>query len=861
MNRKSESGAGGVARLVAEERDGIRRLQEPVAAGVPFAAGIVRDDAALRLVDADGGEHALQTQVTDRWSDGSVRWALLDFRVDLGARERNEWSVRLADTPRARPASVVQVQDTSSGLYVDTGVARFAMGPGDVFPFTSVQAGGVELLAGNGARCLGVAGEVWNATIDRAESEVAGPLRATVQLHGHFRGDAGRCPLRFLARLHFYSGSASARLELTIHNPDRAQHPGGHWELGDPGSFVMRDLSLEWKLRQGTLTSWSADPSAPLADAGTPDFELYQDSSGGENWQSPVHRTADGTVAPRFRGYRVRVQDVERTGLRATPRVAVHDGSSGISVTPRHFWQNFPKALEAGSGRVIFRLFPEQCATPHELQGGERKTHEVTVTFGAEALRESVDTFRSPLVAHAHPDTFVNSRALPYLTAEADDPHALYRQLVRQAVEGADTFEHKRERLDEWGWRNFGDLYADHEAVEATGPETFVSHHNNQYDVIYAALQQFARSGDLRWYSIMEELGQHVADIDIYHTTEDKNAYSGGLFWHTAHYVDAGLSTHRSYPKGASCGGGPDNEHNYTGGLMHRYFLTGNPRYREAALSGAEWAIRAEDGSGTPFRWLDAGPTGLSTKTRHFDFHGPGRGAGNSIQTLLDAWRLTGEARFLDQCERVIRRTIHPNDDVEALGLLDAENRWSYTVYLQALGRYLDTMAEADRIDDTYAYARASLLTYARWMAEHERITLDHPEGLEHPTETWAAQDLRKSDVFLFAALHSQGEERARFLERSQWFHDKSLARLDTFATKSTLRPVVLLMRYGLMAAWFHHHPDEARPPGPDGVDFGRPTVFVPQKLRAISKARRIAAVGAAVALGVVVASLARMFL
>ena len=54
---------------------------------------------------------------------------------------------------------------------------------------------------------------------------------------------------------------------------------------------------------------------------------------------------------------------------------------------------------------------------------------------------------------------------------------------------------------------------------------------------------------DPRWRVLMDDLARHVADIDIYHTVEDKAAYNGGLFWHTCHYVDAGTSTHRSYPR------------------------------------------------------------------------------------------------------------------------------------------------------------------------------------------------------------------------------------------------------------------------------------------------------------------------
>ena len=113
-----------------------------------------------------------------------------------------------------------------------------------------------------------------------------------------------------------------------------------------------------------------------------------------------------------------------------------------------------------------------------------------------------------------------------------------------------------------------------------------------------------------------------------------------------------------------------------------------------------------------------------------------------------------------------------------ARNLLDAENRWFYTMFLQSLGRYLDYKAELGQLDRMYAYARASLLHYARWMAEHEYPYLDKPEILEYPTETWAAQDMRKSEVFKYAALHAEGEERARFLERADFFFRYAVTKL-----------------------------------------------------------------------------------
>ena len=191
--------------------------------------------------------------------------------------------------------------------------------------------------------------------------------------------------------------------------------------------------------------------------------------------------------------------------------------------------------------------------------------------------------------------------------------------LVESAIDGDDRFERKREVIDEYGWRNFGDMYADHEAAFHTGP-LLVSHYNNQYDVVYGSLLQFLRTGDAAWMDLFSPLARHVIDIDIYHTSQDKAAYNGGLFWHTDHYRDAATCTHRTYScsnqaPGRLYGGGPCNEHNYTTGLMLHYFLTGSAQSRAAVIQLADWVIGMDDGARTAFRWIDSGPTGLASAT------------------------------------------------------------------------------------------------------------------------------------------------------------------------------------------------------------------------------------------------------
>lgn len=132
-----------------------------------------------------------------------------------------------------------------------------------------------------------------------------------------------------------------------------------------------------------------------------------------------------------------------------------------------------------------------------------------------------------------------------------------------------------------------------------------------------------------------------------------------------------------------------------------------------------------------------------------------------------------------------------------------------------------------------YAYARASLLHYARWMAAHEYLYLERPERLEYPTETWAAQDLRKGEVFGYAARHSGGEERARFLERSDYFFRAAAAMLAALPTHTLARPTALILSNCQMQAGLEDHAADSPEADLQGARFGTPEVFIPQKARA----------------------------
>jgi hypothetical protein len=621
--------------------------------------------------------------------------------------------------------------------------------------------------------------------------------------------------------LNFFAGLGTVTAELAVTNPRAAKHPGGAWDLGDPGSVFIRDLSIELATNVNNLADvWgSLDHSDQMEPAGRR-FAVYQDSSGGSNWQHVNHANRHGRVPATFRGFRAMRDERLIEGLRATPIASIGGGASRISVALPRFWQAFPKSIEADSRRCVVGMFPRVYGDVHELQGGERSTLAFAMCFGRDTVSaEPLAWLRSPLSVSADPLSYRQAGAWAPLSAGSRLSAEGYEALINTAITGDESFEQRREAIDEYGWRNFGELYADHEAVDPGSgvrdpfdavrqganvaqdkPGTgIVSHYNNQYDAVAGFVTRFMQTADHRWWTLGHDLAVHVADIDLYHTDRDRAAYNGGYFWHTEHYRAAGTATHRAYSKrSGTSGGGPCSEHNYTTGLMLHHFLTGSEKSRAAVIQLANWVIDMDDGRKSRFRWIDRRDTGLASVTRDPDFHGPGRGAGNSINALLDAHRLTGEPRFLDKADALIARCVHPDDAPEAIDPLDAENRWSYTVFLQALGKYLEYRAERGMVDAKFDYARAVLLKYAMWMCAHERPYLDTPERLEYPTETWAAQDIRKAAVFEFAARHTRDEAaRACFLARADGFVDYAVSMLLQSRTGRLTRPLVLLLAYG----------------------------------------------------------------
>jgi len=777
---------------------------EPVSLGMPIPAGISQQADQFLLKDAEGHLVPLQTQILSRWPDATIKWLLCDFLAAVAPEAQAVYTLEHV-AQAVLPPSGCAIDSSQTVCRVTTGTMVVEVGSESGNGLFSVYSadGSNSICRTVVLRLRDLFGHEWPMHIDQVRVEANGPVRTTLANCGNFVGPKKR-RLFVQARLHLYARMSICALEVRLHNPEAAHHPGNLWDLGDPGSILIKEWSLELPLAADHLVSriypTVSDSTLELIQR---KGAIYQESSGGPHWDSPVHRNRDGMVPMRHPGWMLTTGESKKNGDRAQPILQAVCDEMHISVGIERFWQRFPKSLESEQGMLRVGLLPSNFPGGHELQGGEQITERIRFDFAERDLSGFVAG--STLFAFCDKRHCRDAQVFPEGLWDPVCPE--YRQLLGIA-KGRKGFLAKREQVDEYGWRNFGDLYADHEAAQHTGETIFVSHYNNQYDSLYSFFRLGLTTEDYSWFELGMDLAGHVADIDINHTELDREEYCNGLFWHTDHHLDAGLCTHRMASrehllkkKPALCGGGPDTQHCYSTGLMLHHFLTGDPRSRQLVLKLADWCWLSLRGPQTlaaaALRTLKNGKRLLRDMNALWPRFPLNRGTGNCLNAAMDAFELTGDNRYLARATDLIQGTVHFEDNLAERDLLDAERRWSYTVFLAAVGRYLAIKQLWNQFDQDFSHARQSLLAYGRWMIDNEYPYLEKPEILEYPNETWVGQDLRKGVVLHYAARFADPNERDCFRAKAEFFFDYGLKELCRQATGHYTRPLALMMQNG----------------------------------------------------------------
>ena len=341
--------------LTINEIVGIERVREPISIGIPFPKGEIYDASLLFVSDKDGKDIPFAARALNNWSDGSLRWILFDLQISLMPHE--EKSFYMIKSSKTKNYDIfpyiVDIEENDKEFVIRTGKAIFRLDRVTFRPFKKVTLNDSEIIDLNKSRFILVDDKSleWETRVNRSYVELQNNLKAVLYFEGCFTSiNVGTDhDLRFKSRLFFWAGHSLALVEFTIWNPRAAKHPGGLWDLGDEGSRFFKELSLELLMRPDNnyTSQYCTEPAGKIVNAR--DVCIYQDSSGGENWESRNHVNRLGQVPLSFRGYRVyRSGSVIDEGLRATPIISITNGKVGVAGTVRHFWQNSPSSFREG---------------------------------------------------------------------------------------------------------------------------------------------------------------------------------------------------------------------------------------------------------------------------------------------------------------------------------------------------------------------------------------------------------------------------------------------------------------------------------------------------------------------------------
>jgi hypothetical protein len=606
----------GEVRLSVEEPSGVERKQWPVTSGIPFAQGALRDEQTTALLDATGREVPLQTETLVRWPDGSVRWLLVDFQIDLAAKQKGAVTLRYGGNVRrsAVEKPVRIVRQTDATVTIEPGPVRLEYDPKHFMPQGTAWLGaGKDRRITSNSDADGIAlydekGQQFSAHGSAAHPaeftvEQSGPIRACLRVSGeHASGDAHM--FRYIARIHVWRGQPYARVFYTFIND---------WQ----DALMAKIKKLE--LRFGS----DGNAGACLMD-GKP-------ASHGRLFQvDENHYTVDGKPA----------------GRQSCGWAAVGSDQLGLAVGLREFRQNWPKAIDCQPGCVSLELCPELPTGLYDgkplleenklyyvLRGGGytfkvgvAKTHEFWLRYldakpDAKRLGTFFQAAEEPLLAVAEPAYVSSTKAAGDFPPADPQKYAGYDAWLSQTLE---THLKQRQKNREYGLLNYGDWYG----------ERGVNWGNLEYDLAHGMLVQYLRTGDRRYFLRGEQASRHHIDVDVVHAINPhlKNAWGPppqvGEIWihclnHTGgYYENAPLPVEKPYQVGYSRNFG----HVWTGGDFEYYCLTGDRHAREVAVEMADAMVRHC-------------PTAYSDHIR---------GLGWPIVLVLGAYEATGERKYLD---------------------------------------------------------------------------------------------------------------------------------------------------------------------------------------------------------------------
>ena len=575
------------------------RKQEHCSVALPFPEGKFRDGMHVQILDQDR-ELPVQTRVTSRYPDGSVRYAFVRFTADLPANRGKELQAELREGS-APEYSGIRVERSGDTLNVDGGM------------------GGLQLTVRDGSRSLvecvcdgrktyraeqflgpvlkdGESRE-WKICLSEWRVAESGPLVARLRCRGIFVPETVDMP----------EERPSFEVTLTLYAGKPWMEAG--FRLINSTSAPLKAASLVFALMDGKTGAW--DPAVHGGTAREKGDSVGEGSTdnGRVAGEGGILRTTGIKMLPQLEekvrdaavrccvgssNYKTnftvsRGESVERVvdtaylmseanehfievfyGTLFADRT---DRESGVCATIYQAQQNYPKAVKSDASGVYVMLVPEHVEEV-VLQGGMSREQCFQLHFhGPEESLAEVDN-RSLL--YQMPDRpWVDAELFRDAGVASDiflDPDLCRPEVEARLISLCDA--HSRS----FGMLNFGDAPDPNYTRQGRGRGKLVWT-NNEYDFPHACALLYMRTGERRFQDYLIAAARHWMDVDVCHYSKDPLLVGGQWEHCRSHVLDSTMVC----------------SHEWVEGLLDLYHFTGDERALETALGIGENVLRLLD--------------------------------------------------------------------------------------------------------------------------------------------------------------------------------------------------------------------------------------------------------------------------
>ncbi|MCM8817509.1 MAG: hypothetical protein NC913_08405 [Candidatus Omnitrophica bacterium] len=611
-----------------------RKLKnKPITYGICWPEGSVVDEQKIALFDENGNQIVAGISVLNRWPDGSIQWALVDFNIDLEESSNRLITAKIVEHAELKtPENPVKVETKEKDVIISNGVVKLVLSceKGKIiknwssdeknliesFDITFKDEKKNKFSANKGSRTITI--EHYN------------PIRCVVRIDGK-HGCGKKEMLDYFLRFEIFAGKEDVKITYCFRNR----------ELPTPG-IKISSLYLVCKLTEDGKKCFAAKNLTRYYKPGflrvnedicfvasdTPEIENYEKS-----------HQKDGRGLVFVKDEKVLCDPVEEkpwfmrnvkyrmsVGNRLVfPYIALIGKNTGVIAHISQMSCLYPKEIKTKKNTFYFGIWPDWAKQLSITQGAGRSHTIILTPIKPDASDMEIQDNYLLWEVPMHAGWPAQSPVEIICDIEHNRKCKVFgiEMLPEYDMENRPLFEKKI--LYSWIHLAYGSLGWTEEVVPMP-PIGFWDYGdngaNNEEMFGHVYFQNYFRSGNWTCAENGIAIARHILEVDFVDFSIDK-LQNGGMVAHCLNHNDGAV-----YPS-----------HMWFTELLFAYVLTGDMEFKRAALKICENLLMWVN----DYFWI------VSADHRE---------SGQPIINLTWCYHFNRDERYLKACEKIIKENL-----------------------------------------------------------------------------------------------------------------------------------------------------------------------------------------------------------